>query len=67
MYRLYYYFYKLELRIFLIKLSEQKDIHSTLKDLSSECLPTFCFQDEVLTFDHPGDLIVDSEFFVSGI
>ena len=47
--------------------SEQKDIHSGLKDLSSECLPTFCFQDEVLTFDHPGDLIVDSEFFVSGI
>jgi hypothetical protein len=46
---------------------EQKDIHSGLKDLSSEYLPTFCFQDEVLTFGHPGDLIVDSEFFVSGI
>jgi hypothetical protein len=47
--------------------SEQKDLHSGLKVLSSECLPTFCIQDEVLTFDHPGDLIVDSEFFVSGI
>ena len=46
---------------------EQKDLHSTLKVLSSECLQTFCFQDEVLTFDHPGDLIFDSEFFVSGI
>ena len=46
---------------------EQKELHSGLKDLSSECLPTFCFQDEVLTFDHPGDLIVDSGFFVSGI
>ena len=46
---------------------EQKDLLSGLKDLSSECLPTFCFQDEVLTFDHPGDLIVDSGFFVSGI
>ena len=46
---------------------EQKDLHSGLMVLSSECLPTFCFQDEVLTFDHPGDLIVDSKFYVSGI
>ena len=67
MYKLLYYSYRLELRIFLIMPSEQKDLHSTLKVLSSECLPTFCFQDEVLTFGHPGDLIVDSGFFVSGI
>ena len=76
MYRLFYYSYRLELHLFLITpntvrmartVLEQKDIHSGLKDLSSECLPTFCFQDEVLTFDHPGDLIVDSELFVSGI
>jgi hypothetical protein len=67
MYRLFYYSYRLEPHLFLITPSEQKDIYSGLKDLSSECLQTFCFQDEVLTFDHPGDLIVDSEFFVSGI
>ena len=67
MYTLFYYSYRLELHLFLITPSEEKDIHSGLKDLSSECLQTFCFQDEVSTFDHPGDLIVDSEFYVSGI
>ena len=76
MYRLFYYSYRLELHLFLITpntirvartVLEQKDIHSGLKDLSSECLPTFCFQDGVYIFDHPGNLIVDSEFFVPGI
>ena len=76
MYRLFYYSYRLELHLLLIlpntvrvarTVLEQKDLLSGLKVLSSERLPTFCFQDEVLIFDQLKDLIVSSKFFFLGI